>query len=166
MKEKKEASDENDKWQETCEERVHKNHYDVDDEIEEDDWGIDLGEEPTLDEITDHLDWVLNGTEIDLKEPASIKMHASKEVVQLPRQLGDWTFICVDSQKRSVTCNCEKCNRDGRCQWVDTFHAIEFGLEPEMDQMSNDQPVIGFQTMVKQAVELIRYMNLRHGCYD
>ena len=121
-------------------------------------WTVNLGEDPTLNDIIDHLDWLYG---LDKTEKASMKMVSKADVVQLDRQMGHWTTIIVDAWEGKVTCNCEKCSRDGRCQWVNAFEAIEFGLEPDLSEMKSNEALVGFQKRVAQAVEIIQHCNVR-----
>ena len=83
------------------------------------------------------------------------------ELIKVPRQLGHWNIIHVSAEDFRAKCICEKCNCDGRCYWVDTFETIEFGLEPTTKKMPGKDPTVGYQNMVRQAVEMIKHMNVR-----
>ena len=147
LEEKKKIQDEKDKWKDQA----------YCDFIEEEDT-IDLGEEPSLDEISGHL-WELYG--MDGKEKETMKMMKKTGIVTPPRQLGHYIKIKIDAEKRVVTCNCETCNFDARCFWVDTFEAMEFGIEPDPLHMEAGDATVGFQTMVSQAIDVIKMYNMR-----
>ena len=145
---RKRIQDEKDKWKD-------QGHYGSDKEEED---TIDLGEEPTLDEISGHL-WEVFG--MNGKEKETVKMMKKMGRVSPPRQLGHYGKIKIDAVKRVVTCNCETCSFDARCFWIDTFEAMEFGIEPDPLHMQSGDATIGFQTMVSQAIEVIKKYNMK-----
>ena len=83
---------------------------------------------------------------IDPQEHQTLDMMVAENGVDVPRELGAWRKIVVDGEARKVTCNCEKCNFDGRCFWVDTFESIEFGLRPPSQCSISDDEVAGGKT--------------------
>lgn len=119
---------------------------------------VELGENPSIDLLLEHLGYLMG---IDDSEKETLKKIMQSELIKVPRQLGHWNIINVDAVEMKAKCICEKCNCDGRCYWVDTFESIEFGLEPTAKQMSGNQPTEGYQSMVQQAVHIIKHMNAR-----
>lgn len=168
LKEKKAALDDKDKWGDNNDSSKRLDGEDDDnspmlnndDSDDEEEWGIDLGEEPDLETIVTHLGELFPN--INVEEVETMRMVASSEAVKVPRQLGHWRRICIDADLRKVTCNCHKCNTDGRCYWVDTFEAIEFGsVVPKDKYFKGGDVTIGFDNMVNQATEVMKLHNLK-----
>jgi len=116
---------------------------------------VELGENPSVDDLLDHLGYLLN---IDETKKETIKMIVKSQIIKVPRQLEHWHIIDVNAVDLRARCICKKCNCDGRCYWVDTFESIEFGLQPTIAQMPGKDPTVGYQGMVWQAVEMIKRM--------
>ena len=69
----------------------------------------------------------------DEKEKETMKMSRAGSRVAPPRQLGDWITIDIDASKKEVSCNCERCNTNGKCSWVAVFEVLQFWKELDED---------------------------------
>ena len=116
-------------------------------------WDLDDAD-ITLDEDADVLEI------IDLLEDTSESLfdHTEKETLRMmqrgpriawPKQLGDWVSVTVDGVLKKIKCNCERCNRSGKCDWVAVMEVIQFGVRPSTDDLYVDEGIGWVQTVVR-----------------
>ena len=67
----------------------------------------------------------------DKTKQKSLKTMMKSERVAYPRQLGDWITLTINGREKSVKCNCERCNFDGKCEYVATFDCLQFNKAPD-----------------------------------
>ena len=91
-----------------------------------------LGEDDDWQEIIDVLDDNFEGL-FDHDEIETLRMVRQGRRIAWPKQLGDWVTVVVDGQNKQIKCNCERCNRFGKCEWAATLEVIQFRTRPPID---------------------------------
>ena len=99
-----------------------------------------LPEDAELEDIFDRM-MISNEDGFDMEETETGQMERRQNRIAKPRQLGDWITITVDGEKRTITCNCERCNRTGKCHWVACLEVIQFGRVPPARCLTADEGV-------------------------
>lgn len=93
--------------------------------------GLDVDIDPDAD--IQHLWDVLNvfdAEKFDGAEKETLKLIRKEVRVCMPRELGDWITIQVNGLEKTVRCNCNRCNFDGRCRFVSGFESLQFRKVP------------------------------------
>ena len=52
------------------------------------------------------------------KEKETVNFVEQSKRIAKPRQLGAWITLKINGVVQTVSCNCKKCNRVGKCAWV------------------------------------------------
>ena len=167
LQDQRNEENERDKW----ESAIDKDNQDEDDKQKGN--GIESQVEELLGTTVQELEDVFESNEhvmddnekdtylMDMEEKETTDMHLESNGVIVPRELGHWRKIEIDAINQKVKCNCEHCNFDGRCFWVDTFESIEFGLVPPPDCSVPSDDDKGWVNKVKRAVQVMKQLNLR-----
>ena len=67
----------------------------------------------------------------------------------------------MDAITKTVTCNCQKCNKDGpRCFWVDTIRCLKFGVTPDVDEQACREVPLGWDNVIKEARKIVEFYAL------
>ena len=99
-----------------------------------------LPEDAELETIMDRM-MIANEDGFDMDEAETGRMNRRNNRIAKPRQLGDWITICVNGEKMTITCNCERCNRMGKCHWVACLEVIQFGVVPPPHCLMADEGI-------------------------
>ena len=95
----------------------------------------------------------------DESEMESLKYAMKNERVAYPRQMGDWITLSINGKEQSVTCNCERCNFDGKCEYVATFESLQFGKAPPIKCLFTSE-LVDWETKVMRAIDTIKRVNI------
>ena len=91
----------------------------------------------------------------DESEHETLKMMRDGKRLAALRQLGDWITIEIDTTKKLVTCNCERCNSYGKCAWVSVLEVLQFNvISPSNCRTAKDG--FGWNTHVLRAKEALK----------
>ena len=77
----------------------------------------------------------------------------SAKRVHVPRQLGDWISVRIDSTTKKVSCICEDYNRDQFCVHAALFEVIQFDNRPHLGLIKSTENWVGIR---KKAIALIK----------
>ena len=100
----------------------------------------------------------ISDLQIDEKEKETVKWMKKALEIRLPREMGQFQQITVNASTRTITCNCEQCNKNGpRCFWVDTMKVLQFGVKPETKCQTCEDASLGWNEMIKASIENIKY---------
>ena len=91
---------------------------------------ITFDEDTDIGDVVEILNMYHEGL-FDETEQESLKTMMKSERVAYPRQLGDWITLTINGREKSVKCNCERCNFDGKCEYVATFDCLQFNKAPD-----------------------------------
>ena len=95
----------------------------------------------------------------DESEMESLKYVMKNERVAYPRQMGDWITLSINGEEKSVTCNCERCNFGGRCEYVVTFESLQFGKKPPIKCKLTGE-TFDWENKVMRAIDTIKRVNI------
>ena len=99
-----------------------------------------LPEDAELDTIFDQM-MIKNEERFDMNETETVKIDRRDNRIAKPRQMGDWISIWVDGEKKTLACNCERCNRMGKCHWVACLEVFQFGVVPPARCLTADEGI-------------------------
>jgi hypothetical protein len=119
---------------------------------------VDLDEDACIDDWMDILNIYHEGL-FGETEKETLREIFKKERVAYPRQLGDWITVKVDGKNETVKCNCERCSRDGKCEYVVSFEVLQFKKAPPTKH-SNVEEGFTWANTVKRAVDVIWLANI------
>ena len=88
-------------------------------------------------------------------ERESLKRMMKSGRVAYPRQLGDWTTLTINVYEKSIKCNCERCNFDGKCEYVAMFDCLQFNKAPDAKYMLLSEG-FDWNTKVEKIIDAIR----------
>jgi len=126
---------------------------------------IDINEDWDLGDIWDVMNLV-DPESFEANEKETLKMIRKADRVCMPRELGDWITVKVKGGVRkgegkweggSVKCNCNRCNFDGRCKFVQTFESLQFDNVPPNLAAGE---ALNFKTKIVRAVRVARQLNI------
>ena len=159
-KKKIESKRESEKW-DTKQSPVNKQVLDHDefmkqwdDNMEEVELDEDADIEMIFDSMTLFKDVLLN-----TKEKESVTLVEQSKRIAKPRQLGAWITLKIDGESKSVSCNCERCNRTGKCAWVASMEVIQFSKVPDCNCLTVDESY-GWDHTVTRAREAMIALNI------
>ena len=132
-KRQREEAKEQDKWQTWSDVSISENRGEQHKQLMKD-WDavmtdVKLPEGADLEELLEQFD-SSNQFKFDDTEKETLKMMRTGKRVAPPKQLGGCITIKLDSDTKHVSCNCERCARDGKCPWVCVLEVLQFNLDP------------------------------------
>jgi len=126
---------------------------------------VDIDEDWDFEDIWDVMNSIDSDT-FNEEEKATVKMIREDVRVCLPREMGDWMAVKVKGGVKNeegkwegglVKCNCNRCNFDGRCKFVQTFESLQFEDVPD-NLAAGDE--MNFKAQIQKAVRTARRVNI------
>ena len=108
-------------------------------------------------DVEDLLDELVSLKEFgfDENEHKTLKMMRNGKRLATPKQLGDWITIDINATKKSVTCNCKRCNSYRKCAWVSVLEVLQFNKIPPSNCKTVDDG-FGWNDHVRRAREALK----------
>ena len=119
---------------------------------------VKLDEDADLEMIFDSMT-LFKDVLLNTKEIESVILVKQNKRIAKPRQLGDWITLKINGESKIIRCNCERCNRTGKCAWVASMEAIQFSKMPESHCLTVDESY-GWDYTVTRAREVMIRLNI------
>ena len=117
-----------------------------------------MSEDSDLEETFDKMT-LFENVLFDPNEKETTRMVDMVNRVSLPRQLGDWRTIKIDGASQRMVCDCEQCNRTGKCHWVACLEVIQFRDVPPTNWEYASES-FGWDDQVTHATETLFRLNI------
>ena len=115
-------------------------------------------EDADIDDMFDKLS-SFDETKFDVTDKETLKIVARHSRIVRPRHLGDWVTISVDGVKKTVSCNCERCNRCGKCNWVAVLEVLQFDAKVSADCKTTNEGFLR-KDDIENAIHVFRLLNI------
>jgi hypothetical protein len=125
---------------------------------ESDDINFDIDEDESMEGLMNILN-IFHSELFDENEIETLRRVRRSERVSHKRQLGDWITLKVNAITKKVKCNCDRCNTNGKCEYVVLFEAFQFKKVPSIQHL-NAVDTLAWDNKVNKAVENIGIANI------